>query len=161
MSIRRCGKLSSCDIRCPINLDFGLYLLYLCLRRNQASPQHSSYKQAYLTLHSVCNDFGVGNKGSTTALISCTWALTDEKTVFLILFIQRSLTSIVLQQKVRLIGLSETWDAWLNFTTSFCDWGKVLHNHSTKPLVSEIKNMPIILCIDTKRIIGIKSKLEV
>ena len=35
-----CKKVR-CDIRCSKNLDFGVFGLYLCLRRSQAAPQHN------------------------------------------------------------------------------------------------------------------------
>ena len=43
-------------------------LRYHCLRRSQASPQHSSCKQACLALHSVCTDIALtGRHGFKTS----------------------------------------------------------------------------------------------
>ena len=42
------------------------------------------------------------------------------------LLIHSAFFDILLQQKVRQVGLSETRDALLSFTTRFCDWVKTL-----------------------------------
>ena len=78
-----CGKLSGCDIRQSKNLDVGVSLLYLCnseVRLHLCITFENKFSSSAFGLHWHCNN----NKGCTAALISCTWALTDEKTVFLI-----------------------------------------------------------------------------
>ena len=40
-------KKVRCDIKCSKNLDFGVFGLYLCLRRSQASPQHNFRKRVF------------------------------------------------------------------------------------------------------------------
>ena len=47
MPILGCGKLSRCDISRSKNLDFGLCMLYLCLRRSQASHLQNFRKQVF------------------------------------------------------------------------------------------------------------------
>ena len=147
MHIRRCRKLSRCDIRRLKNLDFGLCMLYLCIREVRLrlsiafEIQLSSLcvrfaltlptaksgctsakfsKTSFQVLHSVCTDIAFGNKGSTAALKNCILVLTDEKQYSL--FIHSAFFDIMLPQKVRQVGLSETPDTLLNCTTCFCDW---------------------------------------
>ena len=104
MPIRRCRKLSRCDIRRLKNLDFGLCMLYLCQRRSQASPQHNFRKRVF----KFCIRFALTLLSRSQAAPQHNFAPeTDEKTIFLI-DSHSAFFDILIPQKVRQEGLSET-----------------------------------------------------
>ena len=104
MPIRRCGKLSRCDIRQRKNLENGILVLYLCLRRSQAAPQHNFRKRVF----KFCIRFALTLLSRSQAVPQHNFAPeTDEKTIFLI-DSHSAFFDILIPQKVRQEGLSET-----------------------------------------------------
>ena len=131
MPIRRCGKLSRCDIRQRKNLENGILVLYLCCRevrlhlsialesqlsslcirfaltllsRSQAAPQHNFRKRVF----KFCIRFALTLLSRSQAAPQHNFAPeTDEKTIFLI-DSHSAFFDILIPQKVRQEGLSET-----------------------------------------------------
>ena len=97
MLIRRCRKISWCDIRFRKNLDFGVCMLYLCIREVRLYLSIAFESQ----LSSLCIRLALTLLREVRLHLS----LTDEKTIFLI---YSAFFDILLQQKVGQAGLSET-----------------------------------------------------
>ena len=104
MPIRRCGKLSRCDIRQRKNLENGILVLYLCCREVRLHLSIALESQ----LSSLCIRFALTLLSRSQATPQHNFAPeTDEKTIFLI-DSHSAFFDILIPQKVRQEGLSET-----------------------------------------------------